>query len=81
LTQFSNQQLQSPTTYGLTQSQPDALEVGKHRPDALKHDLTACLPIGRELRLLRARTRARSTAFITPELLISERPAEVEDAP
>ena len=46
---------------------------------ALKRELTACLRTGRALRVPRARTRGRGKAFITPELLISERPAEVED--
>jgi len=46
---------------------------------ALKRELTACLRTGRALRVPRARTRGRGKAFITPEVLISERPAEVED--
>ena len=46
---------------------------------ALKRELTACLRTGRALRVPRARTRGRGKAFITPELLISERPAEVGD--
>ena len=46
---------------------------------ALKRDLTACLRTGRALRVPRARTRGRGKSFITPEILISERPAEVED--
>jgi IS30 family transposase len=46
---------------------------------ALKRELTACLRTGRALRVPRARTRGRGKSFITPEILISERPAEVED--
>ena len=46
---------------------------------ALKRELRACLRTGRALRVPRARTRGRGKAFVTPELLISERPAEVED--
>src|SRR5438105_10566418 len=46
---------------------------------ALKRELTACLRTGRALRVPRARTRGRGKGFVTPELLISERPAEVED--
>ena len=43
---------------------------------ALKRELTACLRTGRALR---ARARGRGKSFITPETLISERPAEAED--
>jgi IS30 family transposase len=46
---------------------------------ALRRELTACLRTGRALRVPRARTRGRVKSFITPEILISERPAEVED--
>ena len=46
---------------------------------ALKRELTACLRTGRALRVPRARTRGRGKSFVTPEVLISERPAEVED--
>ena len=46
---------------------------------ALKRELTACLRTGRALRVPRARTRGRGKGFVTPEVLISERPAEVED--
>ena len=46
---------------------------------ALKRELTACLRTGRALRMPRARTRGRGKGFITPEILISERPAEAED--
>ena len=46
---------------------------------ALKRELTACLRTGRALRVAQARTRQRGRPFITPELMISERPAEVVD--
>jgi IS30 family transposase len=46
---------------------------------ALKRELTACLRTGRALRVPRARTHGRGKSFITPEILISERPAEAED--
>lgn len=46
---------------------------------ALRRELTACLRTGRALRVPRARTRGRGKSFITPELLISERPATVLD--
>jgi IS30 family transposase len=46
---------------------------------ALRRELTACLRTGRALRVPRARTRGRGKAFVTPELLISQRPAEALD--
>jgi IS30 family transposase len=46
---------------------------------ALKRELSACLRTGRALRVPRARTRGRGKSFITPDILISERPAEAED--
>jgi transposase, IS30 family len=46
---------------------------------ALRRELTACLRTGRTLRVPRARTRGRGKSFVTPEVLISERPAEVAD--
>lgn len=46
---------------------------------ALKRELTACLRTGRALRMPRARTRRRGKGFITPEVMISERPPEVAD--
>ena len=45
---------------------------------ALRRELTACLRTGRALRVPRARTR-RGKSFVAREILISERPAEVED--
>jgi IS30 family transposase len=46
---------------------------------ALKRELTQCLRTGRALRVPRARSRGRGKCYITPEILISERPAEAED--
>lgn len=46
---------------------------------ALRRELTACLRTGRALRVPRARTQTRGRKFVTPEILISERPAEAED--
>ena len=45
----------------------------------LRRELTACLRTGRALRVPRARTRSRGKSFVTPEILISQRPAEAED--
>jgi IS30 family transposase len=46
---------------------------------ALRRELSACLRTGRALRVPRARTRGRNKAFVGPELMISERPAEAAD--
>ena len=46
---------------------------------ALRRELSACLRTGRALRVPRARTIGRGNKFVTPEILISERPAEIED--
>ncbi|WP_373696322.1 IS30 family transposase [Actinomycetospora flava] len=46
---------------------------------ALRRELAACLRTGRVLRVPRARVRGRGKKFVTPEVMISERPAEVED--
>jgi len=46
---------------------------------ALQRELVACLRTGRALRAPRARARRRAWAHVTPEVMISERPAEVED--
>ena len=46
---------------------------------ALKRELVACLRTGRALRVPRARTRQKAWAHVTPEVMISERPAEAED--
>ena len=46
---------------------------------ALRRELTACLRTGRGLRMPRARTRRRGKAFLSPEIMISQRPAEAAD--
>src|SRR4051812_42840470 len=46
---------------------------------ALKRELVACLRTGRALRVPRARARQRATGHVTPEVMINQRPAEVED--
>ena len=46
---------------------------------ALRRELTACLRSGRALRVPRTRTRGRGKGFVTPEIMISERPAEAAD--
>ena len=47
--------------------------------DGLKQELTACLRTGRALRVPQGRTRGRGKKFVTPEIIISQRPAEVND--
>lgn len=46
---------------------------------ALSRELTACLRTGRALRMPRARAGKRSKGFVSPEIMISERPAEAAD--
>jgi IS30 family transposase len=46
---------------------------------ALKRELVACLRTGRALRVPRARARSKPGAHVTSDVMISERPAEVED--
>jgi IS30 family transposase len=46
---------------------------------ALRRELAACLRTGRALRVPKARAGKRSKGFISPEIMISERPAEVAD--
>jgi IS30 family transposase len=46
---------------------------------ALRRELVTCLRTGRALRVPRARTRGRGKSFVTAEVMISERPAEVAD--
>jgi IS30 family transposase len=46
---------------------------------ALRRELTACLRTGRALRMPRARTRGRGKTFISPEIMISQRPVEAAD--
>src|SRR5215218_2901465 len=45
----------------------------------LRRELTACLRSGRALRVPRARTRRRGKSFVSPEIMISQRPAEAID--
>ena len=46
---------------------------------ALRRELVACLRTGRALRVPRARTRGSGKKFVSPEIMISERPAEADD--
>jgi IS30 family transposase len=46
---------------------------------ALRRELVACLRTGRALRVPRARAQQRAGGHVTPEVMISERPAEVDD--
>jgi IS30 family transposase len=46
---------------------------------ALRRELTACLRTGRALRVPRARRQGAGKKFVTPEIMISERPAEADD--
>ena len=46
---------------------------------ALRRELTTCLRTGRALRVPRARTRRQGRPFVTPEVQISQRPAEATD--
>ncbi|MEX2374602.1 MAG: IS30 family transposase, partial [Dehalococcoidia bacterium] len=46
---------------------------------ALKRELVTCLRTGRALRAPRARARRQTWAHVTPEVMISERPAEAAD--
>jgi IS30 family transposase len=45
----------------------------------LRRELTACLRTGRALRVPRKRRAGRGRSFVTPGIMISERPAEAED--
>src|SRR5208283_6159061 len=44
---------------------------------ALRRELTACLRTGRALRMPRARVHGKGKSFVAPEIMISERPAEI----
>ena len=44
---------------------------------ALRRELTACLRTGRALRMPRARLHGKGKSFVAPEIMISERPAEI----
>jgi transposase, IS30 family len=46
---------------------------------ALKRELVACLRTGRALRVPRSRAKQRQDGFVAPEVMISARPAEIED--
>lgn len=46
---------------------------------ALKRELVACLRTGRALRVPRARVNQRRDGFVVEEVMISSRPAEIED--
>ncbi len=46
---------------------------------ALRQELTACLRTGRALRVPQARSSGRGKSFIVPEIMVSERAAEVTD--
>jgi IS30 family transposase len=46
---------------------------------ALRRELVACLRTGRALRVPRSRARQRAGGHVTPEVMISQRPAEVDD--
>lgn len=46
---------------------------------ALERELVACLRTGRALRVPRSRTRQKAWAHVSPEVMISERPAEAID--
>jgi IS30 family transposase len=46
---------------------------------ALKRELVACLRTGRALRVPRTRARQRPDGHVTPEVMISQRPAEIAD--
>ena len=47
--------------------------------DALKRELIGCLRRGRALRVPRARARAKAWGHVSEDVMISNRPAEVED--
>lgn len=49
------------------------------RRGALKLELILCLRTGRALRPPRARSKRTAWAHVTPEVLLSERPAELDD--
>ena len=46
---------------------------------ALRRELVACLRTGRALRVPQARTRGRGKKFVSPEIMISQRPPEAKD--
>jgi IS30 family transposase len=48
-----------------------------HERGALQRDITSCLRTGRALRVPRARSRGRGKQFVTPDVALKNRPAEV----
>jgi IS30 family transposase len=50
-----------------------------HGRGALRRELVACLRTGRALRVPRARARQRRDGMVTPEVMLSARPAEADD--
>ncbi len=46
---------------------------------ALRRELVACLRTGRALRVPRARTKSHGKTFVSPEVMISQRPVEADD--
>ena len=46
---------------------------------ALRRELTACLRTGRTLQTPRARVGLRGKSFVSPDIMISQRPAEADD--
>ena len=46
---------------------------------ALRRELVACLRTGRALRVPRVRSRGRGKKFVSPEIMIRERPPEADD--
>ena len=46
---------------------------------ALKRELVSCLRTGRALRVPRARAQAKAWAYVSEEVMISNRPAEAQD--
>ena len=67
----------TPKVLGRTGSTVEALYVQGR--GALRRELVACLRTGRAPRVPRARSRGRGKTFVAPEILISQRPAAVED--
>lgn len=51
----------------------------RFRVGALRRELTAWLRKGRTLRVRRVRAQSRGKGFVTPDVLISARPALIED--
>src|SRR6202453_4274256 len=69
----------SRTTRPCASAMKPSIKRCSFKVEALRRELTACLRTGRVLRMPRARTRGRGKAFISPEIMISQRPAEAAD--